>query len=257
MIVQMMTKSIWLVASFIWALVPPAFAEGGFALGATRIVMNEANRYGSVKVMNHSSQPLLIQSKVLPFYDKTKTAPFAVTPPVFRLEPHSDSIQRIVFLGGQLPSDRESVFTFVAVSAAPSSRPNSTTGGAVTARVPVSIGTAIKLFWRPTGLKTSQRQGMSGLQFGVQGPESLRVINASPYNVTLLSLNVGEGKGQSVKFTASQDKPLRMLPPWSHYDYSLHVRPGMQVRWAAIDDLGGVEHFSGRVKQQVQLTQSQ
>lgn len=255
--IQLKVVPAWLLAVCLCALVPPAFAEGGFALGATRIVMNESNRYGSIQLINNSSQPLLIQSKVLPFYDKSQTAPFTVTPTIFRLEPHSDSIQRIIFLGGKLPRDRESVFTFMTISAAPSARPDASTKDAVTARVPISIGTAIKLFWRPADLKTSQRQSMSGLQFGVQGTGSLRVVNASPYNVTLLSLNVGKGRGQAVKFTADPVKPLRMLPPWSQHDYALSVHPGMPVRWAAIDDLGGIENFSGQVKQHVQPAQNQ
>lgn len=214
--------------------------ESGLQLSQTRVIFDARAKDAQATIKNNSDQVYLIKADVFATPDGRvtntntgSTAPFIVTPPLFRLEPKSQSSVLIVRNGTtQLPSDRESVF-YLSFLAIPST--SDTTEGAqsgVSARISVGIQSVIKLFYRPAGLSMSAREAAKKLTFQ-NTEQGLGISNPTPYYVTLSQLKVN-GKPVNVKEAGTG----AMLAPFSTQYYPVNgvVR---NVSWATINDFGG------------------
>ena len=213
----------------------------GFGINATRLIYPEGASSISVTLRNTLSQgPYLVQANISAQQRSQSSAPFVVTPPLFRLEPQSVNQLRIAFTGAPLPSDRESVFYFHA-TAIPSSTqtdPNQQSDG-VQAHVRFGVGNIIKLFYRPASLTGSPSAAQKGLLFSrVAG--KLKVTNPSAYFVSLAELKAG---GQQLAL----DTPatLMLAPSASHtWQVKTPLVAGSRVQWQTINDTGGSDAFS-------------
>lgn len=82
----------------------------------------------SVPVSNHSEASWLIDTHILPGgrWPGTKNegniTPFVVTPPLFMLSARQENSMRVVYTGGPLPADRESLFTLSIAAIPPVNR---------------------------------------------------------------------------------------------------------------------------------------
>jgi P pilus assembly chaperone PapD len=85
----------------------PAFSN--VTLGATRLIINQTDQSSAFSVRNSGTTPLLIQSWVNS-NEKNVKPPFAITPPLFRLESKQENTLRVLQLPNQLPHDQESLF---------------------------------------------------------------------------------------------------------------------------------------------------
>lgn len=215
-------------------------AEGGLQLSQTRVIFDARAKDAQATIKNNSDQVYLIKADVFATPDGriTGTAsapvvPFMATPPLFRLEPKSQSSVLIVRDGTtQLPSDRESVFylSFLAIPSTSDSAEGAQSG--VSARISVGIQSVIKLFYRPAGLSMSAREAANKLTFQ-NTEQGLGISNPTPYYVTLSQLKV-DGKPVDVQGTESG----AMLAPFSTRYYPVNGVV-LNVSWAAINDFGG------------------
>ncbi len=101
------TLLVSLLATFLWSTV----SHASLTLNVDRLVYKESEGDASLTVHSTEERAYLIQSW-LDAGDSTvkKDLPFVVTPPLFRLAPHSDNVIRIMYLGNGLPKDRESLY---------------------------------------------------------------------------------------------------------------------------------------------------
>lgn len=220
---------------------PLNLLAAGFGIDATRIIYPEDANSVNVTVRNTlTAGPYLVQSSVSSKQDEKVSAPFTVTPPLFRLEPESTNQLRIAFIGTQLPGDRESVF-YLHASAIPSSEINDKlqSKGGVQAQLKFGVGSIIKLFYRPAGLAGSSEDAQQGLRFSYNAGE-LIVTNPSPYFVSFSSLTFG---GQKLPLDSSA---ARMLAPFGRHVWSVQSKPvkGSRIEWQTINDLGGLNAFN-------------
>lgn len=217
---------------------PVIAQDGGFGINATRLIYPQGVDSISVTVRNTlTTQPYLVQARVSASQDGNSPAPFAVRPPLFRLESGSVNQVRIVAQGINLPTDRESVFYFHA-SAIPASKAPQSGGqqGGVSGNAQFGVGNIIKLFYRPTSLPLSSRAAQQNLQF-IRVNSGLQVSNPSPYYVSFASIQVG---GQRLKL----DTPASlMLPPFGRHTFPAIKNSG-PIRWQTINDEGGVDAFT-------------
>ncbi|MCU6244082.1 fimbrial biogenesis chaperone [Enterobacter asburiae] len=220
----------------------------GVGINASRLVFNEGDRVISTSVNNDSPvNAYLMAVKVMRNLDGSGDVPFIVTPPLFRLEPESSSGVKIAGNPAQLaqlPRDRETVFYFQATGI-PSSNPLERTGsqGFVSGEMKFSLANTIKLFYRPAGLPLSAEMAIKGLAF-TRVPGGVRIKNASPYYVNLLSLKIG---GKRVPLGENRSvTPTGMLPPFSDATYNTRLLGNAQ--WSALNDIGGVVDATGDVK---------
>lgn len=208
----------------------------GFGINATRLIYPQAANSIAAELRNtQSSEPLLVQVGVSDSPEARASAPFAVTPPLFRLEPQSVNQVRILRTGSELPADRESVFYFHATAIAASKLPEKAHApGDALANARFGVGSVIKLFYRPAGLGGSSAAAQKNLQFSRQAG-SLRVTNPSPYYVSFAGLQVA-GKPLPLKTPAA----LMLAPRGSHtWPVNGPLPAGSRVTWQTINDSGG------------------
>ncbi len=90
---------------------------------------------------------------------------------------------RVVYTGGPLPADRESLFT-LSIAAIPSGKPEAN-------RVQMAFRSALKLLYRPEGLAGNPQQAYRHLIWSLT-PDGATVRNPTPYYVTLFLLRANE-----------------------------------------------------------------
>jgi len=221
---------------------------GGLGLSTTRIIFNQSDKGSEVTFRNNGRALYLVQAAVTPAGEEvlsaagmkkpaeveTQTrAPFIVTPPLFRSEPGTENVLRILRTGGVFPADRESLFSFRFNAIPPS--PDATnddagSAGKVGAQLSIALGMSVKLFYRPKGLSVPPDSAYSRLTFHRTGG-SVELTNPTPYYQTLSSLTLG---GMQVDL----DKQPTMVAPFSKVTYT-GAGKGMDATWTTINDYGG------------------
>lgn len=207
------------------SLVHPVHAEehnqgGGVALGATRLIYPQGDRQASITVNNSSDAVFLIQSWVSNA-DGSKSQDFVLTPPLFVMHSHKENTLRVMYVGPELPTDRESVF-YLNNKAIPTSDKNASQGGNA---LQIATQAVIKLFVRPPNLPTQSVDVTKTLRCSVSGGK-LTITNPSPYYVSIVQFFIGGRK-----------LPNTMVPPKG--DITLGV-PGAtgQVTLQTVNDYG-------------------
>lgn len=219
----------------------------GIALGLQRLVINEGDNTVSVPVINNTSLPHLINSRIHVDTDGSEgRVPFFVSPPLFRLEAQSEGVVRVSGDTHTLPKDRESVY-YLTVIGIPSTNPLARTPSerGVTGAVSFSYGLTVKVFYRPQGLSSSAGEAAKSIHFYRNG-NKVKIDNPSPYFVSFNSLKIN---GSRVKF----DKQTPgMVAPFSSVNVPLStpspVSETGKVSWSAVVDSGKNVTFDGALE---------
>ncbi len=210
-------------------------------IDATRIIYR-ADSYAATALLRNSSKEAvyLMQVTVSSIPDGSKTAPFLVTPPLFRMEPGSQNQVRIIKTGQALPADRESLFWFTAQAIPLSTESNNLSSKQISGGVQVLANT-IKLMYRPSGLPVAPEKGFGALRFKTTA-EGITITNPSPYYITFTSLKVG---GQELM---TKQQKENMVSPFSTLFLPLKgVHYPAKVSWTVINDLGGGSTYQGEI----------
>ncbi|MFZ1873270.1 MAG: molecular chaperone [Chania sp.] len=205
-------------------------AQAGVIVGGTRLIYNGAKKESSLNISNPDKVPYLIQSWVDSQEGDTSKAPFIITPPLFRLDGGQDNILRVVRAGGNLPTNKESLY-WLNIKSIPSAEKKDNT-------LQIAIKTRIKLIYRPQGLPGSLDEAAQALTWQRSG-NALQVTNSSPYYVTFFK----------VKVNGSQLKNATMVAPQSsaRFDLPTGVTSGA-LSWEIINDYGGTSKpFNGNL----------
>lgn len=198
-----------------------AQANGGVALGATRLIYPEGQKEISVALTNTSKDgSFLVQSWITTSEDK-KTQDYILTPPLFVSKPKSENTLRVMYAGPALPTDRESVF-YLHSRSIPSIDKSKLDKSNV---LQIAIESVIKVFWRPKGLTTTSQAAETSLKCSHSG-QSVTLENPTPYYVSLVSLYSGTSK-----------LPNTMVPPKSTKTVPFSGSGGT-VTYKAINDYG-------------------
>lgn len=235
-------KNIFLFFSLSVALayVPVTSRAEGFGINATRLIYPGDSGSIGVSVRNTQQHvPYLVQANISEKQDSITSSPFIVMPPIFRLEPQSMNQLKISFSGKSLPQDRESVFYFHAAAVPASTAADPTLRkNDVQANVRFGVGSIIKLFYRPAGISGTAYSAQKKLIF-TRHENELRVMNSSPYFVSLASVTVN---GKMLSLNTPEAK---MLSPFAGYTWSMisKLAPGSRIEWKAINDNGGIDAF--------------
>lgn len=198
-------------------------AWSGVEIGGSRIVYEGSSRQASISVSNPDERPYLVQAwvnKNVNSDDNDQT--FIATPPLFRLEPHSQNSVRVVYTGKPLPMDRESVY-WLNIKTIPSTDRDARN------QLLITVKSKMKLFFRPDGLKGEPQEAVSRIAFRDRGG-MLVVDNPTPYNVSFYDLTIGGKKIDQVPMAA----PLQETPVKQPF------KAGQMITWRAINDFGGI-----------------
>lgn len=201
-----------------------AYAAGGVALGATRVIYSQGDKQTSLPITNSSDKTVfLIQSWVADENGK-KSPDFVVTPPLFSIQPKHENILRIMYVGGDLPNDRETVY-YLNSKAIPSVSKDTLNKNSLQ----IATQSVIKLFMRPAALPTASVDAPKTLSCVSDG-NSVTVKNPSPYYVTLAHFQVGS---ESINNT--------MVPPKGSKTVALTKGAvGSVIKFQTINDYGSL-----------------
>ena len=212
-------------------------SRAGIQLDSTRVIYPADKREVTLALTNHADTPRLIQAWVdagdTDVSPHKNTVPFIVTPPIFRLDPEKGQTLRIVFTGGDVPQDRESVFWLNVQEVQPKRTDKQTDN-----KMKVTIRTRLKLFYRPAGLADSPKDAVTKLRWRLVPQEkgyALACENPTPWNVSFNHIGL---KNVSLR---DEEKQSGMCPAKGTAVFSLAGTPDNtgKLTLIAIDDFGG------------------
>lgn len=191
-------------------------AHAGIQVGGTRVVFDAKVdvRDASVAVRNKGETPYVIQIFVDDGNGNTRRMPFAVTPPLFRLDGGKEQrvSVRYVKRGAGLPQDVESVYWLNVKEIPPTEKRNADIN-----TLKIAVLTRIKLFYRPASLAGSAADAPSRLKWSVvpnpigQGV-ALKVSNPSAYHVTFSTIEIQAAQNASVNADMVNPKGELIVP---------------------------------------------
>lgn len=209
-------------------------ALAGISLNATRVIFNANDKEASLSVTNQGAEQILLQSW-LATENSDDTVPFAITPPLARMEGNGRQQLRILFQGAGVPTDKESVF-WINAQEIPQTAPGKNT-------LQLAVRQRIKLFYRPAGLTGEAMMAPLALNWKlVREGKALfvQVDNPSHFHVSLAEVSVHandqEAKARDTPMIAPGQSARIALAPYS-------AAPSMTLKFTAINDYGGANHY--------------
>ncbi|MGD8163222.1 fimbria/pilus periplasmic chaperone [Pantoea sp. FN0307] len=216
-----------LITAFVSLVFITQSAFAGMTISGTRIIFPGNTREKTVRTTNKGSVPLLAQVWV---DDGGKNddinsikVPFTVTPPIYRVEPGKGQSVRLIYNGMSLPQDRESVFWFNLLEIPPENEAVKELD-----RLELAFRTRIKIFYRPSALKSGSIQEVEQLKWEIISPaRGIKVINPTPYYISFDSAYITSG---STKSSLAVD----MIPPFGSKEMLVNSKAS---RSATIDSV--------------------
>jgi P pilus assembly chaperone PapD len=205
-------------------LATASVAQAGVVIGGTRLIYDGGKKESSLSVNNPDKVPYLIQSWVEATTSGAEKAPFMVTPPLFRLDGGQENVLRVVRAGGNLPSDKESLY-WMNIKSIPSVSKDADQN-----TLQIAVKTRIKLIYRPQGLKGTPEEQTENLTWHRSG-NTLQVSNPTPFYMNFQQVKVGGQDVKDVTYVAPMSKASFALPAGAS---------GGSVSWKVISDYGGI-----------------
>lgn len=198
-------------------------AHAGLEVGGTRLIYDGGKREASLSISNPDKVPYLVQSWVEATNNNADKAPFIITPPLFRLDGSQQNVLRVVHSGGDLPSDKESLYWMNIKSIPSVSSTHQNT-------LQIAVKTRIKLIYRPQGLKGIPEEHTQKLSWHRES-NRLQVTNPTPFYMNFQEVKVGDVEIRDVTYVAPMATESFALPPGA---------TGASVSWKIISDYGGM-----------------
>ncbi|WP_232519192.1 fimbria/pilus periplasmic chaperone [Caballeronia insecticola] len=220
----------------------PAVSNASVVIAATRVVYNATDNEVTLKLSNVGKAPALTQmwlDKGDPKADPSKLKlPFVLTPPIARIDPQKAQTIRISYTGEPMPKDRESLLWFNMLEVPP--RPTADQAGPN--YVQLAFRSRLKFFYRPEGLQGRADDAPASLTWRKStqnGKPSLVISNPTPYHVTIIDAQLGEGAN------APKFNEVGMVEPRGQLELPVNVASvaAAKVSFTTINDYGGpVKH---------------
>ena len=157
-------------------------AMASIQLSSTRLIFEEGTREVSVTVRN-KGDVRLVQSWLDKHQPTDPVPPFAVTPPLAKLERDSQQLLRVHYAGSGLPADRESMY-WLAVQEIPQKAEGQNV-------IQLAVQQRIKVFYRPAGLVGKAMEAPKALTLSLKNSK-LTINNPTPYFINLSSVEQGK-----------------------------------------------------------------
>lgn len=200
-------------------LVNTAFAAGGIALGATRLIYEQDKKQASIAIVNTTTDKRFLVNSWLEDADAKKIDSVIATPPMFVSEAKSENSLRVLNTNTNLPTDRETLY-YLNVQAIPSVNRKEVESENV---LQLAILSRIKVMVRPAKLNILVDDAPAKIE-AQPTPQGTLLKNPTPYYMTLVNIEVAGKKTDNV-----------MLSPYSE---NLIKIAGSSVSFQTINDYG-------------------
>ncbi|CAI2040273.1 Chaperone protein fimC precursor [Serratia fonticola] len=197
--------------------------QAGTIVGGTRLIYDGGKKESSLSVTNPDNVPYLIQSWVDTTSGGADKAPFMITPPLFRLNAGQQNVLRVVRIGGNLPTDKESLY-WMNIKSIPSGEKTDDQN-----TLQIAVKTRIKLIYRPQELKGVPEQVAGRLTWQRSG-NKITVTNPTPFYMNFYEVRVSGKKITDATYVAPGKTAIFTLPIGAN---------GGNVTWTLISDHGG------------------
>jgi P pilus assembly chaperone PapD len=195
---------------------------GGISLGATRVVYPVDAKQVSLPIINSNSKERFLINAWIENKSEAKSKDFLITPPLFVAEANAENTLRIINVAPHLPQDRESVY-WINVKAIPSIDKSTLADKNI---LQLAVLSRIKLFVRPTTLKTKPETALESLQFS-KTADGISVNNPSPFHVSFVNI-----------YLDNEKLPNVMTAPFSQTKISMIK--GNSLSYQTVNDFGGL-----------------
>lgn len=199
-------------------------AQAGVVIGGTRLIYDGGKKESSLSVNNPDKTPYLIQSWVEATGGGAEKAPFMITPPLFRLDGGQQNVLRVIRAGGNLASDKESLY-WMSIKSIPASEKKE---GQNTLQV--AVKTRLKLIYRPDGVKGVPENVADQLKWQRNGNQ-LQVTNPTPFYMNFQTVALGGKELKEPTYVAPMSTASFALPAGAS---------GSSITWKIISDYGGI-----------------
>ncbi|BAN46161.1 molecular chaperone [Metapseudomonas resinovorans] len=218
-------------------LLASGLASAAITLSGTRVILQAPAKEASIIVKNPTTDDLMIQSWLESESADGKDVPFAITPPLSRLNGNKQQALRILFYGEGLPTDKESLFRLNVQEIPQKAKDDNT--------LQIALRQRIKFFYRPAGLQGKPEDAPQALKWRLVnqgGQSSLEVSNPTAYHVSLGSVRlVSGGRNHSVE---ADD----LVAPGKSQRFAVKglsgSAAGAKVEFESINDYGGNDKHS-------------
>ena len=215
-------------------------AVAGVVITGTRVIYPAGQKEVTVKLNNNGGSPVLVQSWIdsgdIKGSPTNSTAPFVMTPPVSRIDPNKGQSLRLMFTGGTLPSDKESVFWLNVLEIPPTDK---TAPG--DNKMYMAFRSRVKLFYRPTNLIGKPAEAPAKVKWSVApaaagGAYALKAYNPSAYHVSQATITLVDGSKRYGVAPA-------MIGPGETRSFQIkglasNPSPSSKIEFEAINDYG-------------------
>lgn len=198
-------------------------AHAGIVIGGTRVIYDATAKDASISVNNPDAIPYLVQTWIDNNSGNTQTAPFIVTPPLYRLNGGQQSTMRIVYSGATLPDNQESLF-FINIKAIPSTTKKANV-------LQVAVKSRMKLIYRPASLRNSEPEKFAEKLSWSVSSGKLNVTNPTPYYMNFGEVSVNKVKVNSATWVAPNSSASFPVPG---------TLSAGRVEFKLINDYGGL-----------------
>ena len=228
----------------------PSHAQANVIIAGTRVIFPAQDGEVTVRLTNDNTVPALVEAWVddgdphsTP--DKVHT-PFLITPPLFRMEPHSDQNLRILATAPNLPSDRESIFWLNVLEIPPKPSGEQFKGKNL---LQVALRSRLKLFYRPTNLPGDANKAPGELTWKVVANGNgyaLEAHNPTPYHITVTQLTVTVS-GKTYNAEPGMVDPFGTLQRVFKNGPAQAPAAGTPINFDIINDYGAITVLKGTV----------
>lgn len=214
-------------------------AQAGVVVDATRVIYPASRKEVSISLHNTGEVPALVQAWTDAGNAAERpgeaNAPFALTPPLFRLDPANGQTLRLIYTQSPLAADRETVFWLNVLDIPPRVPSNPQEPN----RLEMAFRHRMKILFRPQGLPGNPADAASAVTWSIvrqDGKAMLEARNPTPYFVSFSTAEVAAG---GITATAAAE----MVAPFASKRFALD-RPELPVggpvtiRYGFIDDFG-------------------
>ncbi|PXW51507.1 P pilus assembly chaperone PapD [Grimontella sp. AG753] len=206
-------------------------------ISATRIIYDPNSRGASVTINNPNDYPVLAMSEVM--NEKMgRQNDFFVVPPLFRLDgKQSSKIRLMLKTPEQIRKDRETLYWFCSTGIPPEQndvwsdyKQNRLKQEKAVFDVKVKLKQCIKIFVRPSDLKSKKTDDESSSVTWVREKKGIIAKNSSPFYINPKQLEFGNAKIEMPEY----------IPPFGERLYELKSDSSVkEVKWTTINDFGG------------------
>ena len=207
-------------------------ASASVIMTGTRIVFPSSTTEKVVQFKNPDPQPFVVQLKITNENNQPDdNAPFALVPPVFRMEPNSGHSVRLIAKDTEvLPQDKESLFylNFTQLPALKTSQQKDN-------QLVIAVTSRVKIFYRPTSLIGLASDASKSLKFSLQD-NNIIVNNPTGFYIIIRKADLTTGKAATTIATSV------MIPPKSsvqwHAAKKITTLNGASLKLILVNDYG-------------------